>query len=80
MRTVIIIESAEELIKFARRVRMADNDDTPSLPLEAQIVFDNDYNTVLLQNCKGFQLSDTVRVPGIIDALTKHAGLKCHIT
>lgn len=79
MKTVIIIESAEELIKFAHRVR-AQNDTEPFLPSDAQIVFENDYTTVQLQNCEGFQLSETVGVTAVIQALTRHAGLKCHIT
>lgn len=77
MKTLIVIETVEELLNFASRVRAA-NDKSPSLPPDATLVFENNYETVRLQ-ASGFTMENRP-IEEVLTALVNRAGLKIHIT
>ena len=79
MKTLIVIETAKELLKFACKVR-AKGDDTPILPEGATLVFKNELQSVRLEQCQGFVLSDDIMAEDIIEELVHAAFLKIHIT
>ena len=79
MKTLIVIETAKELLKFACKVRPK-GDDTPMLPDGATLVFENELQSVRLEQCQGFVLSDDIIAEDIIEELTHAAFLKIHIT
>ena len=79
MKTLIVIETTEELLKFACKVR-AKGDNTPILPDDATLVFENDFTVVQLQQCPGFVLSSDIMAYDIIEKLVHAAFLKIHIT
>ena len=79
MKTLIVIETAKELLKFACKVR-AKGDNTPILPESATLVFENDFTVVQLQQCPGFVLSDDIMAYDIIEELAHAAFIKIHIT
>lgn len=65
MKRLIIIETAVELFQFARRERQK-GDDTPSLPLEAKVVFTKGYKEACLSEAPGFELDNHITVEQII--------------
>ena len=79
MKTLIVIETAKELLKFACKVRPK-GDDTPMLPDSATLVFENELQSVRLEQCQGFVLSDDVMAYDIIEELAHAAFIKIHIT
>jgi len=78
MKTIIIIESVDELLKFSRDDIMQ-GDKSPLMPTDSTLVFENSYDIVRLES-EGFELSDKITPASIIEALAKRAGLKTHIT
>lgn len=78
MKTIIVIESAQELIRFAAKDRMA-SDKSPIIPTKTKLIFENNFNDVRIESV-GFELSDQITVESLITALIKHIGLECHIT
>lgn len=79
MKTLTVIESAKELFDFANRTRPVD-DDTPWLPADATLVFENNMKTVQLQKAGDFVLSDEVNATEIISEAIKRSDLNIHIT
>jgi hypothetical protein len=77
MKNIILIETAEELMKFANPA----NDKEPFfLGENAMLVFENDMKHVLLQNAPGFQLSSEITAISIIEKMASNCHLKIHIT
>ena len=79
MKTIILIESAEELIKFANPTRR-EGDKTPFLGSSGTIVFENNMDTVQLQGVDGFELSEKIKTEDIIKCMARSANLLIHIT
>lgn len=81
MKTVIVIETAKELLDFANPVK-AKGDKTPFLGPEAELVFEqfevNEFGDATL-NAPGFDMKG-VTTEDIIIELAKRANLKCRIT
>ena len=76
MKNIILIETAEELIKFANPA----NGKEPFLGENAMLVFENNMKNVFLQNAPGFQLSSEITAISIIEKLASNCQLKIHIT
>ena len=79
MKKLILIENAKELFDFSNRVR-AEGSDTPCLPSDATLVFENDMETVQLQKAGNFVLSDEVNAHEIVCEAIKRGGIKLHVT
>ena len=78
MKTLHVIESEQELIAAACRVRAA-GDDTPCLPQDATLILEDDLQSVRLQ-ADGFVLSSDLKAEDIYTALIEAAGMKAHVT
>lgn len=78
MKQLIIIETAHELLKFARRER-CEGDDSPIIPHGATLVFDNKMDHVHLE-AEGFTMDDSITMEEVLKALGALAGFKVHIT
>jgi len=78
MRTLIVFETAEEVLDAVER-SIKVKEDTTILPLNAKLVFENDMNTVFLK-ADGFVLGDAVTGESMVRALVLRAGLDVHIT
>ena len=80
MKTIIVIESAEELLDFANPNRM-ERDIRPFLGSEAELVFEqfevNEFGEARLE-APGFDMKG-VTTEDIIIELAKRANLKCRI-
>lgn len=77
MKTKIVIESGQELIKFACLERPV-NDRNPIIS-NGKIIFENGLDAVRLE-ADGFELDRSVDVEQVLSALCKNANLKCLIT
>jgi len=79
MKTLIVIESADELIQLANPNRN-EGDKRPFLPpASSKLVFENCLGRVTLE-AEGFVLANHVTSEDVIRALVKHVGFKIHIT
>lgn len=79
MKTLIIIETAEELVKFANPNRI-EGDATPFLGSGAKLVFENDFAHITLAGAKGFELAANISLTGILIALAIECNLQIHVT
>ena len=77
MKTLIIIETAEELIAFANHVRCS-GDDRPHLPQNATLILNDDLSLIRLE-AEGFQLSDKVKAEQVLRLLFTAAGFSARI-
>jgi hypothetical protein len=77
MKTVIVIESADELLKFCERARPA-GDKTPSLPSDAKLIFEDNNQSVRLE-ASGF-IMDHIPMEDLLAAFARRAGIKTHFT
>ena len=80
MKSVIVLETATELVTAASRVCHGPDDKQPTLPNGAKLLFENDLKCVQLRNAPGFMLCDGVDVEQVLTALCKHAGFGIYIT
>jgi hypothetical protein len=78
MKTKIIIETADELIKAFNNVRHVD-DNFPIVPNDAKIIFDNGFSDVQLE-AFDFKLDPSITVEDVIRAIAKKAGINILIT
>ncbi len=76
MKTVIIIETAEELVKFANPSR-GEGDTMPFIQ-KGKLVFENSMDRVRLE-ATGFEMED-VTPEAVLTVLAKHCHLDIHIT
>lgn len=79
MKTLIIIETAEELVKFANPIRVGD-DKTPFLGNSAKLVFENDFTHITLGGAKEFELAPNISLAEILKAFAKKCNLNIHVT
>ena len=79
MRTVIIVETAQELIDFANPKRQ-EGSRMPFLGPDAKLVFDNNMDTVKLQGTKDIELSDKISFENIFKEMAKRLHLNVYIT
>lgn len=78
MKTIIVIETAEELVSFANPNRV-EGDKDPFLGPNPKLIFENDYHYIRLE-ADGFELSQGVRVEDVLKELAKEANFDIHIT
>ena len=79
MKTINIIETAKELIDFAKPTRTK-GDISPFLGAAAKLIFENNYQYIQLQGAEGFQLSEKITIEDILKKALRRHNLEAHIT
>jgi hypothetical protein len=83
MKELILIESAEELLKFADQSPRSKGNKCPKLPSDSKLWFTFSLINVGVRNvgvrleAEGFRLANHIRVKDVLSALCKKAGLEC---
>lgn len=79
MKTIIVIETAAELLKFAEPTRTS-GDKIPFLGSDAILVCENDMGYIHLTGVEGFELAKDISIEDIIKEMAKKCHLDVHIT
>lgn len=80
MKTINIIETAEELIALAEPHQI-EGDRKPFLGCEAKLIFENDMTTIRLEGVEDtFQLSGDITAEAVVQALAEKSHFGVYIT
>ncbi len=79
MKTIIVIETAKELINFACPNRIT-GDKTPFLGNKVTLVFEHTMSCVKLEGAEGFELGIDITAESILKELARRAHLNVSIT
>lgn len=79
MKTIILIETAQELLKFANPNRI-EGVKIPFLGNNAKLVFENNFETVRIEGAGNFELSEKITFEDILKEFAKKLNFQIHIT
>jgi len=79
MKTIILIETAEELLKFANPNRTK-GDTIPFLGNNAKLIFENNFATIRIEGTDNFELSEKITFEAILKEFAKTSNLQIHLT